>query len=101
LKPNSAALSNAPFAGADPEPSAGEDRLSTQVKVALFLLRAYKLIISPLFAGSCRFSPSCSEYAAEAVQRFGVARGSWLGLTRLARCHPFCAGGHDPVPPRG
>jgi putative membrane protein insertion efficiency factor len=103
LKPNSATLSNAPFAGAanGPEPSSGSDRLSSQVKIALLLLRGYKLLISPLFTGSCRFFPSCSDYAAEAVARFGVGRGSWLALTRLARCHPFCAGGHDPVPPRG
>jgi putative membrane protein insertion efficiency factor len=71
------------------------------VTLALGVLRAYKLIISPIFIGSCRFLPSCSDYAAQAVERFGVIRGSWLAAKRLARCHPFCAGGHDPVPPRG
>jgi putative membrane protein insertion efficiency factor len=68
--------------------------------VALIVLRGYKLLISPLFTGACRFTPSCSDYTAEAICRFGVVRGSWLGLKRLARCQPFCAGGHDPVPPR-
>ena len=70
------------------------------VRVALVLLRGYKLIISPLFTGSCRFLPSCSDYTAEAIRTYGVRRGSWLGLKRLVRCQPFCAGGHDPVPPR-
>ncbi|MGE0448423.1 MAG: membrane protein insertion efficiency factor YidD [Vicinamibacterales bacterium] len=68
--------------------------------MALLLLRGYKLLISPLFTGSCRFAPSCSDYAAEAVANYGVARGVWLGAKRLVRCHPFCAGGYDPVPPR-
>lgn len=67
---------------------------------ALGVLRAYKLLLSPLFIGSCRFLPSCSDYTAEAIRRHGVLAGGWLGLRRLGRCHPFCAGGHDPVPPR-
>jgi putative membrane protein insertion efficiency factor len=70
------------------------------VRIALVLLRGYKLLLSPLFTGSCRFLPSCSDYAAEAIRTYGVSRGSWLALKRLGRCHPFCAGGHDPVPPR-
>jgi len=70
------------------------------VSIALGLIRAYQLIVSPIFTGSCRFLPSCSEYAAEAVRRHGVLAGSWLAAKRVARCHPFCAGGHDPVPPR-
>lgn len=65
---------------------------------ALFLLRAYKILVSPLFAGSCRFLPSCSEYAAEAIRRHGLVRGAWLGARRLARCHPLCEAGCDPVP---
>ena len=65
---------------------------------ALALLRAYQLAFSPLYAGSCRFVPSCSAYAAEAVRRFGVIRGSWLALRRLARCRPLAAHGFDPVP---
>jgi len=68
------------------------------VRVALTALRAYKLCISPYFRGSCRFLPSCADYAAEAIERHGVLRGGWLAARRLARCHPFCAAGHDPVP---
>ena len=66
----------------------------------LGLLRLYKLTISPLFPGACRFLPSCSDYSAEAVRRHGVVYGLWLTLRRLLRCHPLCTGGHDPVPPR-
>ncbi|MGE3957858.1 MAG: membrane protein insertion efficiency factor YidD [Vicinamibacterales bacterium] len=66
----------------------------------MVLLRGYKLVISPLFTGSCRFLPSCSDYAAEAIRMYGVPYGSWLALKRLSRCHPLCAGGCDPVPPR-
>ena len=68
-------------------------------RVALALIRAYQLVISPLFAGSCRFVPSCSHYAAEAVTRFGAIRGGWLAVRRLSRCHPFGGEGFDPVPP--
>ncbi|MCA1563629.1 MAG: membrane protein insertion efficiency factor YidD [Acidobacteria bacterium] len=63
------------------------------------LLKGYKLLVSPLFAGSCRFLPSCSEYGAEAVIRHGFVKGLWLACRRLARCHPLGTGGHDPVPP--
>ena len=66
--------------------------------VVLALLRGYKLFISPLFAGSCRFEPSCSAYMAEAVRHHGAISGVWLGLRRLARCHPFGSYGIDPVP---
>ena len=62
------------------------------------LLRAYQLLISPLLGQRCRFYPSCSQYALEAVTRYGSLRGSALALKRLARCHPFNAGGYDPVP---
>jgi len=65
------------------------------------ILRAYKLAISPLLPSACRFSPTCSEYMLEAVKMHGVARGIWLGLKRLGRCHPFGEGGHDPVPQAG
>lgn len=64
----------------------------------LALLRIYKLFVSPLFTGSCRFHPSCSDYMAEAVKRFGARRGAWLGLRRLIRCLPFGGHGYDPVP---
>ena len=103
MKLNSVSLSNEAIAGAARrgEPAARAARLSWSVRLALALLRSYKLLISPLFVGSCRFMPSCSDYAADAVRQHGVAHGSWLAAKRLARCHPFCAGGHDPVPPRG
>lgn len=65
---------------------------------ALGLLAAYKTLFSPLFAGSCRFVPSCSTYARDAVLLHGVVKGVWLALRRLARCHPLCAGGLDQVP---
>jgi len=68
------------------------------VRLVLALLRGYKTFISPHFAGSCRFLPSCADYAAEAVTRHGVVRGSWLAAKRLARCHPLAAAGCDPVP---
>lgn len=64
----------------------------------LFAISAYKVALSPFFRGSCRFTPSCSTYAYEAVSRFGVVRGGWLAARRLARCHPFGASGVDPVP---
>jgi putative membrane protein insertion efficiency factor len=61
-------------------------------------IRFYQKGISPLKPPSCRFVPSCSQYGAEAIERYGAARGGWLLLRRLARCQPFCRGGWDPVP---
>ena len=62
-------------------------------------IRFYQLAFSPLLGPACRFYPSCSQYALEAIERFGVLRGSYLAARRLARCHPFHPGGYDPVPP--
>jgi putative membrane protein insertion efficiency factor len=64
----------------------------------LGLIRAYQLVISPLLPPACRFYPSCSHYAATAVEEHGIVRGSWLALSRLARCHPWHPGGVDFVP---
>jgi len=60
-------------------------------------LRLYQIVISPLLPAACRFYPSCSEYMRQAVARYGVLKGIWMGLRRLARCHPFHSGGFDPV----
>ena len=72
---------------------------SLAVRGALALLRAYKLLLSPLFTGSCRFYPSCSDYAHEAIERRGLLRGVALSVRRLARCHPLGGSGFDPVEP--
>jgi len=75
------------------------EKQSVAVKAALAALRIYKVYLSILFAGSCRFEPTCSRYAYEAIERFGVMRGSWMGLKRLLRCQPLSRKfGYDPVP---
>ena len=66
-------------------------------RVVLMLLAAYKRFVSPLLPPACRYYPTCSEYMAEAVRRYGAGRGVWMGLKRLSRCHPLHAGGLDPV----
>lgn len=72
---------------------------SLSMKAALAALRIYKVYLSFLFAGSCRFEPTCSMYAYEAIERFGVMRGTWLGMKRLLRCQPLSRKfGYDPVP---
>jgi len=67
-------------------------------RAAAALLAAYKRFVSPLLPPACRFHPTCSEYAREAILRHGLPRGTWLTIRRLARCHPFHPGGFDPVP---
>ena len=67
-------------------------------KGAVLLLRGYKRFISPLLPPMCRFEPTCSIYAMQAIERYGVIRGSWMGARRLMRCHPLNEGGWDPVP---
>ena len=67
-------------------------------KLLLAIIRAYQLLLSPFLGNQCRFTPSCSEYATEALKTYGAWRGSWLAIKRIARCQPLCEGGHDPVP---
>ena len=68
-------------------------------RVLIALLKGYKRFISPLLGPRCRFHPSCSSYAMQAIARFGALRGGWLALRRIGRCHPLNPGGNDPVPP--
>ena len=80
--------------GSDASPAA----VGFGARLVLLLIEAYRLLLSPLLGGHCRFWPSCSAYAEEAIQRHGAARGSGLAVRRLLRCHPFAPGGVDPVP---
>jgi uncharacterized protein len=85
--------------GVQLQDEASVPRVGAAARVGLMALRFYKAYLSVLFAGQCRFVPSCSQYSYEAVERFGLARGSWLTLRRLMRCHPFSGKfGFDPVP---
>lgn len=69
------------------------------MKTLLLLpLKAYRYAISPMLGSNCRFVPSCSAYAVEAIERHGALKGTWLATRRVVRCHPWCDGGHDPVP---
>jgi len=67
-------------------------------KLLILLVKGYRLILSPWLGSSCRFTPTCSAYALEALEIFGAAKGSYLSVRRLGRCHPWCVGGHDAVP---
>ncbi|NTV87354.1 MAG: membrane protein insertion efficiency factor YidD [Burkholderiaceae bacterium] len=68
-------------------------------RLLMGLVKAYRLLLSPWLGGSCRFEPTCSAYALQALDQHGAAAGSYLTLHRIARCQPWCDGGHDPVPP--
>ncbi|HEY8417551.1 MAG TPA: membrane protein insertion efficiency factor YidD [Limnochordales bacterium] len=75
-----------------------DNRPGNIVQVLLIgLIRLYRRVVSPLFPPRCRFYPSCSEYAEQAVRRYGVLRGGWMAVVRLSKCHPFHPGGYDPV----
>ena len=67
-------------------------------RVAVAVIRVYQKVLSPLTPPSCRFTPTCSNYAVGAIQRYGLMHGGWLALKRIARCHPWNPGGYDPVP---
>jgi putative membrane protein insertion efficiency factor len=64
----------------------------------IVLVRLYRYAISPMLGNNCRFHPSCSEYAVDALRRYGAGKGLWLALRRIGRCNPWCSGGYDPVP---
>ena len=89
-----------PFSNGEKAPaSEGVRYKGWAVRAALFALSFYKAYLSVLFAGTCRYEPTCSRYAYEAIDRFGVLRGGWLGLKRLLRCHPLSGRfGYDPIP---
>lgn len=72
--------------------------LSLPRRGAIALIDLYRLLLSPVIGPVCRFQPTCSMYAREAVMRFGLARGAWLAVRRIGRCHPWSQGGFDPVP---
>lgn len=67
-------------------------------RVAVGLIVVYQRLISPLLGPVCRYEPSCSEYTRQAIERYGLVRGGWLGVRRIGRCHPFHPGGYDPLP---
>jgi putative membrane protein insertion efficiency factor len=88
-----------PLRGAAGHPEADPHVRHGVATVVVAMHRAYKVLISPLFTGSCRFEPSCADYVRDAVITHGVVRGGWLGLRRLSRCLPLGGHGLDPVPP--
>jgi hypothetical protein len=83
---------------AEPAAPAAAPTRSFAARSALAVLRFYKAAISPWLPRACRYEPTCSLYAREAIERYGLGKGSWLAVRRLARCHPFRRGGFDPVP---
>ncbi len=72
--------------------------MSVVARLLVLLIRGYQVTLSPLLPSACRYQPTCSRYALEAVERHGALKGVWLGAKRIARCHPFHPGGYDPVP---
>ena len=78
--------------------SASKSASPVSVRAALAAIRGYQLLVRPLLTGSCRYLPTCSDYAAEAIVTYGAFRGGWLGLKRILRCHPLGGAGLDPVP---
>jgi putative membrane protein insertion efficiency factor len=85
-----------------PEPTSGIVTMNTLTSLArrlfIMLVRVYQLIISPFLGNNCRYYPTCSQYTIEAIELHGIFKGTWLGMKRISRCHPFHEGGVDPVP---
>ena len=106
--PNADAVTipDGPREAPEPGSAAPSQRRSLPVRIlrgvpafaVIFIIRAYQVMLSPLLPSSCRYIPSCSAYGLEAVERYGAFRGGWMAVKRIARCHPFRAGGYDPVP---
>ena len=84
--------------GQRPQPEGCAARPGIFARAVLMLIRVYQVFFSPLNISSCRYHPTCSRYTYEAVERYGVRRGAWLGVRRVLRCHPFSPGGFDPIP---
>jgi hypothetical protein len=72
--------------------------VSPFARLFVLTIRGYQVALSPLLPSACRYTPSCSRYAIEAIEKYGAVRGSWMGARRILRCHPFHRGGYDPVP---
>jgi len=72
--------------------------VSPLARLSILMIRGYQVALSPLLPSACRYVPSCSRYTAEAIEKYGALRGGWMGMKRILRCHPFHAGGYDPVP---
>jgi uncharacterized protein len=88
-----------PAAHPEPAPTASPSLPSRALAwVGIALVRVYQLFLSPLLPAACRYTPTCSAYAVEALQKHGALRGGWLAIRRIGRCHPFRPGGFDPVP---
>ncbi|HSP37539.1 MAG TPA: membrane protein insertion efficiency factor YidD [Frankiaceae bacterium] len=94
----SAELDPAELDSTELDPTGDAPRPGPVALLLVGLVRLYQLVVSPWLGPSCRFEPSCSAYAVEALRRHGAPRGTWLTIRRLGRCQPFCTGGYDPVP---
>jgi putative membrane protein insertion efficiency factor len=81
-----------------PTPTSIAHRPGPAARLGMLMIRGYQKLISPLLPPACRYTPTCSQYTLEAIQKYGFFRGSWMGAKRISRCHPLHPGGYDPVP---